>query len=482
MLELSTAKKNKINLADYNSEQDIQSRAILSDFSLFDLEVLEEILFSPLKTSVKKISRSLDCSEADLDPLLTKLARCAFLDRQADVLIVDKDRRKYFELQINRFEESFKPDMEFLQALLKQVPIHVLPIWYAIPRATNNIFESIVEKHLLTPQVYHRYLMELTFSDPILSSILRDVFTSHDLKVSSSDLIAKYNLTRADFDHYMLQLEFHFVCFVYYQREEDHWHEVVTPYHEWREYMLFLQETETASLESADQVFCQRTADFTFVEDMGVILSLSKKKPIELEMDKGADQAPLSPALTRSLAHHIGLESDSPEELRFAQNYLSRLIEKLLLIRLADRIDGKLYAMETSNHWLDLNLETRSIHLYRHPLNRLLNDALPLSLCNERTIREAEKAIKRVINKGWVYFDEFIKGVLVPLNENSVVMLKKSGKQWKYTLPQYTDDEIALIKATAFEWLFECGITTPGLHEGRDCFTVTPFGRTFFAD
>ncbi len=482
MLELSTAKKNKINLADYNSAQDIQSRAILSDFSLFGLEVLEEILFSPLKTSVKKISRSIDCAESDLDAILAKLSTCALLERQGDVLIVDKERRKYFELQITRFEEGFKPDMEFLQTLLKQVPIHVLPIWYAIPRATNNIFESIVEKHLLTPQIYHRYLMELTFTDPVLSSILRDVLSSPELKVSSSDLIAKYNLARADFDEIMLQLEFHFICYVSYQREEDHWHEVVTPFHEWREYTLFLQDTEANSIEQEDHVFCHRPADFSFVQDMGVILTLSKQKPIALETAQGASHSPLSPTLARSLAHHIGLESDSPEELRFAQEYISRVIEKLLLVRLADRIDGKLYALENANDWLDLDLETRAIYLYRHPLNRLLNDALPLALCNERNIREAEKAVKRLLNKGWVYFDDFIQGALVPLNENSVVMLKKSGKQWKYTLPQYTDDERALIKATAFEWLFECGITTPGIHEGRDCITVTPFGRIFFAD
>ena len=482
MLELTTVKKNKINLADYNYAQDVQSRAVLSDFSLFDLEVLEEILFSPLKASVKKISRSIDCAEEDLDPILLKLSTCALLERQGDSITVDKDRRKYFELQITRFEEGFKPDMEFLQTLLKQVPIHILPIWYAIPRATNNIFESIVEKYLLTPQIYHRHLMELNFSDPILSSILHDVFTSPDLKVSSSDLIAKYNLARADFDEIMLQLEFHFVCYVSYQREEDHWHEIVTPFYEWREYMLFLQETETDRIENDDQVFSCRTSPYAFVEDMGVILSLAKKKPIALVGDKEADFSSLSPALAISLAHHIGLESDSVEEVRFAQDYLSRIIEKLLLIRLADRIDGKLYALETSNDWLDLDLETRSIHLYRHPLNRILNPTLLLALCNERTIREAEKSVKRVIYKGWVYFDDFLQGVLVPLNENSIVMLKRIGKQWKFTLPHYTDDEKALIKATVNEWLFECGITTPGLHEGRDCFTVTPFGRIFFAD
>ena len=470
MLELGAIRKYKINLADYNSEQDLLTRAVLSDFSLFDLEVLEEILFSPLKTSVKKISRTLGCEEAQLDPILARLGSCALLERQGDALLVDKDRRKHFEFQIGRFEEDFKPDMLFFQGLLKQVPIHVLPIWYAIPRSSNNIFESIVEKYLLTPQIYQRYLMELNFNDPVLSGILQDVLHASDFKVSSSDLISKYNLTRKDFDKAMLQLEFHFLCFISYEREEDHWHEVVTPFHEWREYLLFQKETETSVISDDRDLFPLRGSEFSFVEDMSSLLALSRKKPIVFERGKDT-----------SLAHQIGLDTDTPEALRFAQNYIAKLIEKLLLIKLADQIDGKLYALEAANDWLDLDLQKRALYLYRHPLNRLICD-LPPSLCSERNLREAEKSIKRILKTGWVFFDEFLRGVMVPLNEDSIVMLRRSGKIWKYTLPHYTEEERSLIKAAVLEWLFECGITMPGTCEGRDCFCVTSFGRVFFED
>lgn len=469
MLELNTVKKQKINLADYNFSEDVRSRSLLADFSLFDLEVLGEILFSPLKTSVKKVSRSLGCQEDDLDSILAKLADCALLERQGDLLQIDKDRRKYFEFQICRFEEGFKPDMEFLQGLLRQVPIHLLPIWYATPRSSNNIFESIVEKYLVTPQIYQRYLLDLNFNDPILSGIIQDLFASPELKLSSSDLISKYNLARLDFDRLMLLLEFHFVCFVSYQREEDHWHEVVTPFHEWREYMLFIQETETPSIEQTDALFNHRPAPFAFIEDMGVILALAQKKPIALNA-------------VRSLAHLIGLESDTPEELQFAESYIAKIIDKLLLIRLAERTDGILHALDAAHEWLELDLETRAAQLHRHSLNRLVSDCLSPALTCERPVREAEKAIKRLLHKGWVYFDDFIRGVMVPLHEGSAVMLKKSGKQWKYTLPEYSAEEKGLIKAVVFDWLFECGITTPGLIDGRECFTVTPFGRIFFQD
>src|SRR5205807_9550304 len=136
-------------------------------------------------------------------------------------------------------EPDFKPDMEYLQGILRKVPIHVLPLWYAIPRTSNNIFESIVEKYLLTPNAYHRYLSELTFTNPIAARVMHDVFTSPDCRMSSSDIITKYNLTRAEFEEILLLLEFSFVACVTYTRGEDLFLEWVTPFNEWHEYLLF---------------------------------------------------------------------------------------------------------------------------------------------------------------------------------------------------------------------------------------------------
>ncbi len=293
MLELSSIKKNKIHLADYNFQQDIESRIILSDFSAFDYEVLEEILFSPLKISAKKLVRSLGCSEADLDAILQRLSQAGLIQVSGDSILVDKDRRKYFEVQICRFSDQFKPDMEFLQGLLKLIPIHILPSWYAIPRSSNNIFESIIEKYLLTPQIYQRYLSELNFSDPVLHSILEDVLNSPELRVSTSDLISKYNLARRDFEQLMLQLEFHFGCFVTYSKEEDHWIESVTPLHEWREYQMFLRQTAPSPIGNAASIERCHQSDFAFIEDLGSILTAAKKKPIPLEQWTGTGPLPL---------------------------------------------------------------------------------------------------------------------------------------------------------------------------------------------
>lgn len=409
----------------------------MSDFSPLDVEILEEIVYSPLKISMKKLSRNIGCEEVDLLDSLNKLSEIGLLSFSGDLIFVDKERRKYFEFEITRFDSNFKPDMEFLQGLLRKVPIHVLPSWYSIPRTSNNIFESIVEKYLLTPHIFQRYLMELNLGDPILNAIIQDVHSSSDLKVSSSDLIAKYNLKRRDFEEMILILEFNFACCLTFEKMDDYWLEFVVPFYEWSEYLRFFRRTEPPILKEA--ITRSKETDFAFIEEMSHFLLKAKKGPFS----------------TPKIAP----------------------VEKLCLVKLAEYANGKLTALEAGDAWLDLSLENRSLYLYRHPNNQIL------SFCaNDRYVREAEKAIKRVLHGGWVYFEDFLKGVLVPLNEDSVVMLKRVGKQWKYTLPSYREEEKTLLKATLFEWLYEFGMVTIGTCQGKECFSVTPFGRFFFED
>jgi hypothetical protein len=440
MLELSPARKNKVNLADYNCQQDIENRILMSDFSALDVEILEEILFSPLKISFKKLARTVGCEEKELATALNKISSTGLLSILDDAILVDKEKRKYFEFHIGRFDPHFKPDMEFLQGLLRKVPIHLLPVWYAIPRTSNNIFESIVEKYLLTPHIFQRYLTELNLGDPILNAIINDIFSAPDFKVSSSDLISKYNLKRRDFEEMLLILEFNFVCCLCYEKEDDHWLEFITPLYEWREYLRFVQATETPCIEPQEPIHRSHDSDFAFIEEMSALLLKAKKKPLPVEQTAPA-------------------------------------VQKLLLVELAELKTAKLHILAAGDKWLDLSLENRALHLYRHPHNRILS--LP---AGERYVREAEKSIKRVLHGQWVYFEDFLKGVLVPLNENSVVMLKRAGKHWKYTLPTYGEEEKALLKATIFEWLYEAGMIAIGTCRGRDCFAVTPFGSFFFED
>lgn len=440
MLELSSSRKHKVNMTDYPFDQDIECRLAMSDFATLDIEILEEILYNPLKIPLKKLARSVGCKENELEKSLKKFESVGLLSFFEDAVVIDKEKRKYFEFEITRFGPDFKPDMEFLQGLLRKVPIHALPVWYSIPRTSNNIFESIVEKYLLTPHIFQRFLQEIQMGDRVLQGIIQDVYDSSELKVSSSDLIAKYNLTAKTFEEMILLLEFHFACCLIFEKQEDHWIEFVAPFHEWKEYLCFFRATEPicidpkVPIERADQ-----SSDFAFIEEMSSLLLKAKKESIEIP--------------------------------------ISSSIEKLHLLKLAEYVDGKLHSLEAGDAWLNLTLENKSLYLYSHPNNRILS----LS-SSEKCVREAEKAIKRVLHGYWVYFDDFLKGILVPLSEQSVVTLRRFGKQWKYVLPRYSEEEKALFKAIIFEWLYEFGMVTIGKCQGKDCFAVTQWGRFFFVD
>jgi hypothetical protein len=476
MIEMSSLRKNKITLSDYNYRRDIEHRLLMAQFSTLDLEVLEEILYSSLKISMRKLAKSIDTDEGIMRPILEKFSRTGLLVLDGDTVTVDKEMRKYYESQILKFDEEFTPGMEFLQGLLRKVPIHVLPTWYAIPRSSNNIFDSLIEKFLLTPQIFHRYLMELNLGHPHFAGIIQDVYSSPELRISSCELIEKYDLTREQFEEYMLYLEFNFVCCLGYKKVGDMWKEVVTPFHEWREYLRFLRNTEAKPIANTETVIRKRSHDFAFIQDLSTLLTMAKKQPFALTAVDGENYLPQKNVLSAISAGCEGAnESDAA-----IKNYVQHLINKLRMLKLADIVDGRLYALEAANDWLDMNLENRALYIYRHPLNRLLSSTVAPYLCTERNVREAEKSIVRVLDSGWVYFDDFTRGVHVVLSEASTVILKRGGKTWKYSLPEYDEDEKALIKATIFEWLFEAGMVAIGSHEGKDCFCVTPLGQSLF--
>jgi hypothetical protein len=429
MLEISSVKKNKVNLSDYNSEQDIADRRLLADLTFFEHDVLQEIFFSPLRCPINKMCRNLGCDEDQVIQPLKKFSKSGLLVLQDDTVVVDKEKRKFFEFHLKRFESDFKPDMEYLQGILRKVPIHVLPIWYAIPRTSNNIFESIVEKYLSTPQSYQRYLSELNFANPIAHQVMNDLFANQEMRLSSSDIITKYNLSRQEFEEILLMLEFSFVACVRYTKGEDIWLEWVTPFCEWQEYTLFFRKTEICSISESKKVIRNEKNDFWFVEKLNSKLLQIQNKSLKKDEN----------------------------------------IDRILHLKLAF---SDVSISETGLEFIQLSSDKQALFLYRHPLNQPA----------DKNIREVEKSLKRVLKRGWVFFDEFILGCIACLNESSPICLAKVGKNWKYTLPSYTETDVQLIKKIIFEWLFEIGIVATGTCEGRDCFSITPFGSLFFAE
>jgi hypothetical protein len=477
MIDNTALRKNKISLTDYDYKRDIENRLLLARFTSFDLSVLEEILYSSLNISLKKLAKDLSVKEEKLLPTLEKFQKMKLLSFKGDSITVDKEKRKYYEFQILNFDEDFCPGMEYLQGLLRKVPMHCLPVWYSIPRTSNNIFDSLIEKYLLTPQIFSRYLSELNFPDSTLSSIIDEVFSSPDLKVRVQDLMDKYRFSHEEVEEYILTLEFNFICCLGYQKNGDKWEEIVTPFHEWREYLSFISSTEAKPLADSAKIVKKRPEDFSFVQDMGHLLFLTKKSPLKMSTKNAIGVSlPEASSFSTLAAKFKGLKEDHPSFLP----YLHEIVSKLCLLKLARIEDGHLHALESAQEWLLMSLENRALHLYRSPLNQILSVKLPAEIATDRHIREAEKSISRVLDSGWVYFEDFIQGVHVSFSPAFNITLKKTGKNWKYHLPCYSTDERALIKATIFELLFQSGMVLVGTHAEKECFCVTDLGRSLF--
>lgn len=452
LIESIPTRKNKIILSDYNYQKDIQNRILMASFTKKDVEVLEEILYSPIQFPLSRLSKNLDLPLSTLQPILEKLSLTGLFFLDKEQLTVDKEKRKYFEGEIQKFSEDFTPGMEFIQNILKKPPIHALPLWYAIPRTSNNIFDSIIEKNLLTPQLFQRYIAELNFGEPILKKIIDELYASPSLELSATIIRQKYRISPELFQEYMLHLEFSFVCCILYKPTDDGWEEYISPFQEWKDYLQFFQHTEISHSLDPQHIAVFREEEFAFVEDLSSLLQA----------------APFSLSKASLFAH-----TNPP--------YFQRLIEKAQLLSLGKTEEGTFSTMEASKYFLSLDKEKQSLYLYRHPSNRVPSVTKHHDIYTEKALREAEKSLYRVVHKGWVRFHDFLEGVIAPISEETTISLRRFGKQWRYTLPKYTMEEKNFFQAVILDWLFEAGLVQIGTLDGENVFKVTELGKMLFA-
>ncbi|MCP5505949.1 MAG: hypothetical protein H7A38_03590 [Chlamydiales bacterium] len=480
MVETNVFRKNKINLEDYDYQQDIQNRVLLSHFSTEDLEVLEEIVYGSQKIPLSRLIDQLDKNLDQLSQILDKLSATQLFKIEEDTVVVDKEMRKYFETQIQKFEEDFTPGMEFLQALLKKVPIHVLPNWYPIPRTSNNIFNSLIEKYLQTPQTFQRYLQELNLGDPVLNGIVSDLFGAPEHKMYSAEIRKKYALSEEVFEEHLLYLEFNLVCCLVYEKKEGEWVEVVTLFKEWKDYLNFLKESQPKEIANHESVTRTRPHDFSFAEDLSTLLAFSMTKPLFVRLNE-EEKWEFEKASANQVAKQCkGFDLKTEEGQAHFSTYMERAIAKLLFLRLATVEGNQLVPLEEAEEWLALPIEKRALNTYKVTLTTYPFSEFPKEICTERNIHEIEKSISRIIGCGWVLFDDFLKGIIAPISENSKMSLTKQGRYWKYSLPDYSEEELALIRLIIFNWLFEGGIVATGSYQGKEAIRITPLGQSMF--
>lgn len=456
MMPSAAIRKNKVNLADYPYRRDIENRLFMADLSEFEVNLLKEIVHHSVKISVEQLAEQLEVEVSELITTLDKLNVTKLYKRQQLTLIVDKEMRKYYESQLEKFDEDFKPNMEFLQDLLNKIPIHVLPLWYAIPRSSDNIFASIVEKYFLTPKTYRNYLDELQFDDPLIPKIIRDLYQAPDFILDSSSIIEKYKLTREKFEEYLLLLEYHFICCLSYRKRDNQWHEVITPFAEWLEYLQAEAKTKPKALSHPKEVkpVCS-SLEFGFIKDMQAILkTCSRKQLTEKELPSIFNKDPRS------------------------QEHIDHLLAKLLQLEFIKVVKSTIQVQDKGALWLNKSSSEQVMSLAHNPLNRL--QAIPSAspLYNPRNIRQVEKGLRRLAEGEWIDLETFLKGFISPLTHHEPVTLVNKGKRWRYALPLYKAEDYLFIQTVITERLFELGIVALGHYQGRLCFCLTAFGRT----
>lgn len=478
MLELSLSKKNRINLSDYDYEKDIKNRILMANFTSFQIEVLQEILYGSLKIPLTRLIDNLETDQESLFQALEALRETDLFYLEDGAIIVDKEVRKYFDLQIEKFDEDFLPDMSFLQSTLRKVPIQVLPIWYMVPRTSNNIFSSIVERYLLTPQVYERYLMELNFSDPTLMQIVDDIFEAKDRRVTAGYLKEKYELSEEQFQEYIIFLEFNLICCLSYRQENDRYIQVVSALEEWHQYLLFKNKTDPKSIDASEKIITKRKTYFYFIKDMTLILKAILHKPLDLLSSINERDYLLPDKTIHFLIENCeGITTENEDDVLAWQLYFSRVIEKICVIGLAHRHEEMLCPQRHAPDWLNMSLEDQALYLYRHPENRSLGLEYSQQIDSERNVREVEKSLENLKDKEWVYVDEFLHSVTSPIGGALPVTLSKKGGKWAYSLPTYSEEEKQFIHDVIVHRLAESGFVAIGTHQGRDCMMVTKFGK-----
>lgn len=468
-------KKNRVNLDDYDIDGDVTCRLCLAKLTTDELAILEEILYSPLSFPLIKLAASIDLSTDFVKDFVEKFAFTQLYTFDGTSLHVNKEKRKYFEVQIEKFEDDFTPDLDFLQSLLKLVPIHVLPTWYQIPRTSNNIFTSIVEKYLLTPSIYQRYLFEFISDDPVINALIDQLREYPTETLYVEQLQRKLGATEEEMAKALIFGEFNFLYCTAFERSNDTWREFVTPFVEWRNYLAFIHDKMPQSIEAPEKVQLKREKPYAFIEDMTTLLAACQKHDIPVFFD--CEQETFVAEESGKTLVTTALKSDTEDSIE--PSYIDHLINKSLTLGLSLVEEEFLRATSHAEEWMKIPLEKRAHITFKHPHNFLDVKKIAPS-CNERSILEIQKSMAKVADKEWVYFEDYLHGCPIELSEEKRIFLKKEGRNWQYSLPQYNDNEKELIRYTVLEWFFESGVIQSGHHNGKECFKLTQLGRALF--
>ena len=336
---LKITKQSNVSLPDYDFQKDIHNRLLLRSLTKRQRILLEEILFSPLHFPIESLAESLSLPIDEVYQTIESLSYLDLFNFDGKFLTVEKDRRKYFEVQLSRFEKSFKPNVEFIQNLLKCLPIEVLPSWYNVSRSSNNIFQSLLDRYLITPKIYQRYVSDSISQKEIIGKIAQEVFFSNTLKIPVKRLLKKYDLSREAFEKILISLEFNLLCFLSFETKGDRFTEVLTPFYEWRQYQLYLKTNYPTPLKKGVLSLCKQ--EYAFIQDMTILINLSEKTPLSVVYQQ-QNLPSFPPSVHAFMKKHLLFKKEA---------HLERVLEKVLILELGILENNLLKPSKTASKW-----------------------------------------------------------------------------------------------------------------------------------
>lgn len=480
MVEAAVYSKPKIHLNDYDYKRDIQNRVLLSKLTPEEIEITEELTCSSSPISFKELESFLEKPKETIAATLRKIAPTSLCTTNGETIQIDKERRRLLEIDLQRFSSSFVPNFDFLHSLLKKVPLDTLMNWYPIPRTSNNIFESLIERYVKKPSSYARYLEELDLEDDTLNAIKRALISSPEGSLDGEDLQKKYRLSDEQLERAMILFEWHFVGSLHYEKEENQWKKVVSFFREWQQYLHYMESTKPSPFKDSSAIVLSRPHPFSFIEDLCTFLSLLLNEEVYLELNREEQWIPDLPT-SHLLAKKWGsFPMDSKEDKERFFSYCSRIIYRLLTIQFIAIRERKASVTDQVSSWLPLSLQEKATYLYRSilkcdPLAKQASESY-----GERAIRSIEKSLSRIEGESWVLWDAFERGITPSLGQDNRFELCRTGRHWAYTPPSYAKEEKQFIKAVLYNWFFEAGMIQTGTYKQQALLRPTPFGIELF--
>lgn len=431
MLSVDHYRENRINLADYDHQSDLQLRIHLSKITEEDFLFLDALVFNPLKITVEDLSAETDLSSQQLARLIERHENLGLYHVHGSNITVDKEVRKKVEWELEKFDSQFTSGLNLIRGSLKKVPVYVLPQWYKISKTTDNIFDALHEKFLKTPKIYKTYLLENKIENEVAQQLFDAISNSPKHELPLSEFLIDHPVSEEKLHEAIILLEFNLMGCLVFKKEGDQYVPYASLFHEWKSYLL--------SIASDRSSFDAQTNITEMPKDTPIIDHLIKLLEQVDSNDKTDSFLPLLHTLGFINTEHTSLTSRGKEWLEMPQK-------------------NKCFIMFNSLLYQYLTYEP----LYR--------------ITTEQRLRECTSILVKALSKRKAKFSVILETVSLPLHKDYEGSITRVGKTWSYAKHTLEEKELTLLQHFLDHFLCNCGI----INKNGSEYTTTCIGEILF--